>query len=186
VTSDKDKFIAELVSEHGVPLEKYLARKLDNREDAAELAQEAYMRLHRLDQPENLDNARAFLFQVATNLAVDQLRRRQLHFRFLKVEKSQAVDGEPADLNAAGASPEQIIDARQKLRAIDTALEKMPFKVKQAFLLHRQSGLSYTAIAEQMQVSVSSVEKYILQALKLCRQSLAEMEAGEGAGPKDS
>ena len=67
MTSDKDKFIAELVSKHGGPLENYLARKLDSREDAAELAQEAYMRLHRLEQPENLDNARAFLFQVATN-----------------------------------------------------------------------------------------------------------------------
>ncbi len=179
MTSDKDKFIASLVSEHGAPLENYLARKLDSREDAAELAQEAYMRLHRLEQPENLDNARAFLFQVATNLAVDQLRRRQLHFKFLKAEKSVNPDGEPADLNAAGASPEQIIGARQKLSAIESALEQMPFKVKQAFLLHRQSGLSYSAIAEQMQVSVSSVEKYILQALKQCRQTLAAVEASD-------
>ena len=115
--SDKDKFIASLVSEHGIPLEKYLARKLDSPEDAAELAQEAYMRLHRLEQPENLNNARAFLFQVATNLAVDQLRRRQLHFKFLKSEKSLSAHGEPLDINAAAASPEQILGARQKLDA---------------------------------------------------------------------
>ncbi|MEP4145909.1 MAG: RNA polymerase sigma factor [Halioglobus sp.] len=170
--SKKDKFIADLVSEHKVPLEKYLSRKLDSPEDAAELAQEAYMRLHRLEQPENLDNARAFLFQVATNLAVDQLRRRQLHFKFLKSEKSQAVDGEPMDYNAAGASPEQILGARQKLDVINQAVEELPFKVKQAFLLHRQSGLSYNAIAKQMDVSVSSVEKYILQALKHFRGAL--------------
>ncbi|TDG15876.1 RNA polymerase sigma factor [Seongchinamella unica] len=179
MTSDKDKFIAELVSKHGGPLENYLARKLDSREDAAELAQEAYMRLHRLEQPENLDNARAFLFQVATNLAVDQLRRRQLHFRFLRTEKGQVMEGEPPDLNAAGASPEQILGARQKLQAIESALDSMPFKVKQAFLLHRQNGLPYSAIAEQMQVSVSSVEKYILRALKQCRQTMAAIEANE-------
>lgn len=173
MASDKDQFIADLVAEHGVPLEKYLARKLDSAEDAAELAQEAYIRLHRLEQPENLDNARAFLFQVATNLAVDQLRRRQLHFKFLRSEKSQAVDGEPPDLNAAGASPEQILGARQKLSTINSALEELPFKTKQAFLLHRQNGMSYSAIAEQMQVSVSSVEKYILQALRHCRKRLS-------------
>ncbi|MBT6126034.1 MAG: RNA polymerase sigma factor [Halieaceae bacterium] len=172
MANDKDKFIADLVAEHGVPLEKYLARKLDNPEDAAELAQEAYMRLHRLEQPENLNNARAFLFQVATNLAVDQLRRRQLHFKFLKSEKSQSVDGEPIDYNAAGASPEQILDAREKLDTINRAIEELPFKVKQAFLLHRQSGLSYSAIARQMDVSVSSVEKYILHALKHFRTAL--------------
>ncbi|RLQ22191.1 sigma-70 family RNA polymerase sigma factor [Seongchinamella sediminis] len=185
MTSDKDKFIAELVARHGAPLENYLARKLDNREDAAELAQEAYMRLHRLEQPEKLDNARAFLFQVATNLAVDQLRRRQLHFRFLKTEKSQAVEGEPLDLNAAGASPEQILGAREKLQAIEKALEAMPLKVRQAFLLHRQNGLPYSAIAEQMQVSVSSVEKYILRALQQCRQIMAAIEASEDKDTTD-
>ncbi len=172
MASKKDKFIADLVVEHKVPLEKYLARKLDSPEDAAELAQEAYIRLHRLEQPENLDNARAFLFQVATNLAVDQLRRRQLHFKFLKSEKSQVVDGEPLDYNAAGASPEKILGARQKLDAINRAVDELPFKVKQAFLLHRQNGLSYSAIAKQMGVSVSSVEKYILQALKHFRLAL--------------
>lgn len=173
VAQTKDQFIADLVSQHSVPLEKYLARKLDNPDDAAELAQEAFIRLHRLDQPENLDNARAFLFQVATNLAVDQLRRRQLHFKFLKAEKSLSADGEPLDLNAAGASPEQILGAREKLEAIQEAVNELPFKVKQAFLLHRQRGMSYNAIADQMQVSVSSVEKYILQALKHCKKRLA-------------
>jgi len=61
----------------------------------------------------------------------------------------------------------------------------MPFKVKQAFLLHRQSGLPYSAIAEQMQVSVSSVEKYILQALKQCRETLAAIEASEEPDRKE-
>lgn len=171
--SEKDQFITALVTEHGTTLEKYLTRKLDSPEDAAELAQEAFVRLHRLEQPENLDNARAFLFQVASNLAVDQLRRRQLHFRFLKAEKSLSDEGEMPDLNAAGASPEQILGARERLAAIQAAIEELPFKVKQAFLLHRQNGMPYSAIAEQMGVSVSSVEKYILQALTHCRSRLA-------------
>ena len=170
---DKNRFLATMVDEHGTALEKYLSRKLDSPDDAAEVAQEAYLRLHRLEAPQELDNARAFLFQVATNLAVDQLRRRSLHFRFLKTEKAYSVEGEPQDLNAATASPDQIIGARQKLRAIYRAVDDMPVKVKQAFLLHRRSGMSYNDIAEEMQVSVSSVEKYILQALKLCRGRLS-------------
>lgn len=179
MASDKDQFIAALVAEHGRSLEKYLARKLENPEDAAELAQEAFIRLHRLEQPQDLDNARAFLFQVATNLAVDQLRRRQLHFRFLRSEKRLAEQGEPPDINAAGASPEQILGAQQRIATIHRALDELPFNVKQAFLLHRQNGLSYSAIAEQMNVSVSSVEKYILQALRHCRQRLADTRTDE-------
>ena len=179
MTEPKDKFISTLVTEHRLLLEKYLTRKVGSPEDAAELAQEAFMRLHRLEQPEALDNPRAFLFQVATNLAVDQLRRRQLHFRFVKSEKSFSTDGEPPDMNAAGASPEQILSAREKLSTIQAAIEELPFKVKQAFLLHRHNGMPYSAIANQMDVSVSSVEKYILQALKHCRRQLEESQVSD-------
>ena len=173
VDSDKDQYLAALVARHGATLEKYLARKLDSPEDAAEVAQEAFLRLHRMQQPENLDNARAFLYQVASNLAVDQLRRRQLHFRFLNLEKAMGTEGEPADINASAASPEQIFGARERLATIYQAVDELPFRVKQAFLLHRKNGMSYGAIAQQMDVSVSSVEKYILQALKHCRERLA-------------
>jgi RNA polymerase sigma-70 factor (ECF subfamily) len=173
VKDDKDRFLSGLVTEHRVALEKYLARKLDDPEDAADVAQEAYLRLQRMEEPEKLDNARAFLFQVATNLAVDQLRRRQLHHRYVSAEKGLSQDDMPPDPNASGASPDQILAAREKLSAIYAAVDELPFKAKQAFLLHRRNGLSYSEIAEQLEVSVSSVEKYILQALRHCRNRLS-------------
>jgi len=180
VASNKDQFLADLVAQHGVALEKFLTRRLDSPEDAAEIAQDAFLRIHRMEEPQQLDNARAFLFQVASNRAIDQLRRRTLHFRFLNSEKNLSTDGEPVDINAIAASPEQIISAQEKLDAIYSAVDELPFKVKQAFLLHRKSGLSYSDIARQMGVSVSSVEKYILQALKHCRARLAQYYKGEG------
>lgn len=173
MTDNNGKFIEQLVRDHGLSLERFLARKLDNAADAAELAQEAFLRIYRLEHPEKLDNARAFLFQVASNLAVDHLRRRSLHYRFLKNEQSQFSEGEPFDINASGFSPEDILAAREKLTRIYGAVERLPMKCRQAFLLHRNSGLSYTAIAQELDVSVSSVEKYILQALKSCRAELA-------------
>ena len=70
-------------------------------------------------------------------------------------------------------SPEQIVSSREKLARIMRVVDALPEKCRQAFLLHRHSGLSYTQIAAEMGVSVSSVEKYILEALKHCRQKLA-------------
>mgnify|MGYP001812319761 FL=1 len=174
MTDNKEQFLRDLIAEHRISLEKFLTRKLDSPEDAAEVAQEAYLRIHRMAQPEQLDNPRAFLFQVASNLAIDQLRRRTLHFRFLKAEKSQMSEGEPIDAGAATASPEQILSAREKLRAMYAAVDELPFKVKQAFLLHRRNGMSYAEIADALEVSVSSVEKYLLQAMRHCRKRLAK------------
>lgn len=172
----KDRFLAELISEQGPGLQRYLARKLDSPEDAAEIAQETFLRLHRMQSLETLDNARAYLFQTASNLATDQLRRRGLYHRYLNRERDSLLHDE----HAGGArnetlSPEHVLAARQKLQAIMRAIEELPLPVRQAFLLHRRSGLSYDAIASEMGVSVSSVEKYILQALRHCRRCLAHL-----------
>ena len=69
---------------------------------------------------------------------------------------------------------------------IYAAIDELPLKCRQAFLLHRNSGLSYSDIALELDVSVSSVEKYILQALKHCRAALATYTAeieGHRASP---
>lgn len=176
---EKSRFLKQLAERYGPALERYLSRKLDNPADAAEVAQETFIRLYRLEHPDRLDNARAFMFQVASNLAVDQLRRRSLHFRFLKTESAEA--GETLE-TAGAASPEQIISGREKLERIYQAVDRLPEKCRQAFLLHRTSGLSYNDIALELGVSVSSVEKYILQALRECRR---ELEKYSEEGQKD-
>ncbi len=178
---EKDRFMVALVEKHRQGLERFLTRKLDDPDEAADVAQEALLRLQRLQRPQELDNPRAFLFQVASNLAVDQLRRRALHQRFVNQEKDSAPVGDPQEANVAATAPEQILDARQKLQHIYRAIEALPAKQRQAFLLHRNNNMSYAEIARELGVSVSSVEKYILQALKHCRRALARYygEAGE-------
>ncbi len=185
MSDDKTPFISELMTRHGQSLQRYITRKLGNPADAAEVAQETFLRLYRLEHPEQLDNARAFMFQVASNLAIDQLRRRSLHFRFLKSESRAVEDPEFVHATAATASPEQILSAREKLARIFQAVDALPDKCRQAFLLHRISGLSYSEIAQELGVTVSSVEKYIQQALKHCRAELVVYyREAEEAGKK--
>ena len=179
-TPAKDQFLNELATRYGPALERFLARKLENPADAADAAQEALLRMHRLQQPERLDNARAFLFQVASNLAVDQLRRRSLHYRALNTGAAAPPSG------ADAAAPEEVLAAREKLARLFSAVEALPEKCRQAFLLHRRSGMSYTEIAAELGVSVSSVEKYILQALKHCRKTLAVYDSEGDASAADA
>ena len=66
------------------------------------------------------------------------------------------------------------MEAKQTLTFIYQSLEGLPQNPRQAFILNRAKGLTYPEIAKQMGVSVSSVEKYILEALKHLRSALAD------------
>ncbi|MEW5250194.1 RNA polymerase sigma factor [Microbulbifer sp. 2201CG32-9] len=163
--------LEQLFADHGQAVVRFVTRIVRNSEDAEDIAQHAYLRLQRLSSEKELDNPRAYLYQIANNLAVDQLRRGKLHMEY--VSQQLPAEGETVDeSHAHHQSPERVLAARQQLQSIHDAMDSLPVKCRQAFLLHRVRGFSYTEIAQEMNVSVSSVEKYILQALKICRRKV--------------
>ena len=163
------ELLETLVTSQRNALVRFLSRKLGSIDDAHEIAQDAFMRLHRLEHADDLDNARAYLFQVASNMAIDQLRRRRLHARYLEDEGARLHDDTG---HQDHGTPEALVAARQQLGLVYRANESLPLRCRQALMLHRVRGLSYAEIAREMGVSVSSVEKYILEALKHCREHL--------------
>jgi RNA polymerase sigma-70 factor (ECF subfamily) len=166
----KESNTAVLMDELGTPLVRYLATKVPNNEDANDLAQEAFLRMHKFQQSKNLENARAFLFKTANNLLIDQLRRSKVHDKYLSSEMLPEQSDEDEDKFAPSA--ERTVSAEQELDRIYEVVEKMPVKARRAFLLHRGKDMSYSEIAVEMGVSNSMVEKYIIQALKLIREEL--------------
>lgn len=65
-------------------------------------------------------------------------------------------------------SPELQHELLETLQQIDTMLDGLGTKVRQAFLLSQLEGLTYPQIADQMQLSVSSVKKYMAKATEHC------------------
>ena len=160
--------LSTLCKEHGASLVRFLTRRLKSVEDAEDIAQAALLRIQKLDDGVSLDNPKAYLFQVANNLAIDNMRRNEILQRYLQTESLRS-----ESQNAEGAlSPERIYAAQQQLKKVQNAIDGLPLKYRQAFLLHRKNGMSYSEIATEMGVSVSSVEKYILQALRACRHAV--------------
>jgi len=164
----KESNAALLVGE----LATYLAKKVHNDEDANDLAQEAFLRMHKFQQSTHLqlDNARAFLFKTANNLAVDQFRRARVHDKYVSSEMLPEQSDEEDD--KCSPSAERTVSAEQELDKIYEVVDRMPPKVRRAFLLHRGKDMSYSEIAAEMSVSTSMVEKYIIEALKLLRNEL--------------
>src|ERR1700751_6027558 len=79
MTGSKRGFVERLFAEHGRPLQAYLYRRLKTKSEAPDLAQEVYLRMLRVSDPESIRNPQLYLYTVASNLVKEHavLERRQ-------------------------------------------------------------------------------------------------------------
>jgi RNA polymerase sigma-70 factor (ECF subfamily) len=143
---------------------RFFRRRLGTGEDARDATQETYLRMLEIPSASGIANPQAYLFQVAKSVAHLTLTRRRRE-QGLFTDETNAVDA-PCDL----PSPERIVDGRQSLLAMAHAIEVLPARCQQVFILSRIHGLANGDIAERLGISRNMVEKHIIKALMHCRQ----------------
>jgi RNA polymerase sigma-70 factor (ECF subfamily) len=158
--------IERLFREHNEALLRFLQSRLHSRQDAREVAQEAYVRLLSLHSPGAVSYLRAFLFQTAANLALDRLRRGQVHSR----ATAQPMFTEFVD----NCTPERRVAGAQELERLQQLLRELPPKCQRAFLLNRFYGMDFDAIAKDMGLQTRMVRIYVVRALLYCRSQMGE------------
>jgi len=138
--------VDRLFRTYNAALVRYLTRRLGDRDWAEEVAQETFVRALR---QENIENERAWLFAVATNLVRDEARkdaRRRRHLALLAEQERDVVsEPEPTTLERAQ-------EAAMARKAIDALAER-----DRLALLMREEGLDYGEIAEALELSPGSV-----------------------------
>jgi RNA polymerase sigma factor (sigma-70 family) len=157
--------------EHHAALIQYLRHRVGNEADARDIAQETYLRLLRYRENQDLDSLKALLFRISTNLVAMRARTA----RTQRWADHQALDEELA-LPANDPSVERHVTGEQQLDRLMRAIESLPPKCQQVFVLSRFHDMSYPEIAARCGISVKMVEKHIAKALAICR-------IGVGDGP---
>lgn len=168
--SPNSNHLLTVFQEHYADLLAFLARRLGNVEKAADVAQDTYVRLAGLSDTAQILEPRAFVFRVAGNLAIDRLRQEQ------RRSALQADDALDEDFCDPMASPERSFLAAEAIEQLDKALHLLPSNARLALLLNRLEGLTHAQIATRLGVSESSVGKYIVQAMRHCRDWLRQSE----------
>jgi len=149
--------IDTLFREHNDALLRFLSARLGSYQDAQEVAQEAYVRLLRLDRPGAVSFLKALLYKTASNLAIDRLRHRHLVTRH---ERATADAGDLFESSADATSA-----AMDDVRVIANALDELPPHCRSAFLMSRVEALDSLEIAQRLGVTDRAVRKYIARAL---------------------
>lgn len=144
----------------------FFRRKVGS-DEAADLTQEAFMRLYGSGKLATLEYPRAYLAKIARNIWLNRLRQ----------QKRQGVLY-PLDEERDGATPpeqERRFEGKELRRAYWRALRPLSRKTRRIFLMHRLRGMTYRDIADELGVSCKAVENHIGRALARCRKVTARL-----------
>ncbi len=166
MTKLKPELITDLFTDGCDDLIRYLRSRLPNGEDARDLAQEAYLRLLRLEQGDLVRNPEAYLFRIASNL---------VHEYWLKGQRTVTANPDEVDLDTLTAPddpPDIQTGQREAIAALDRVLRALPPVHQQVVLMHRRDGMTYSEIAEKLEISPHMVKKHLSKGLARCREQM--------------
>ncbi len=154
--------IHDVIRRHHNALISFLRRRLKVPDDAQDIAQEAYIRMMKYEGARDIESPSSMLFRIAANIAIDHGRSAQRRYASAHVDiDSVHLVGEQQP------SAERTAAAQQSLDLLAAAIEDLPTKCREVFLLSRVHGLTYPEIASRCGISVKMVEKHISHALLL-------------------
>lgn len=151
---------------HAAALRRYFRMRVPIAE-VDDLVQEVFLNLQSRQTEAPIHNIGGYLFAVAGHVL--------LHYRTQQRKNRPALH----DLEQDGSfypstdpSPERVVSSREELQRLVAALEFLPPRTRDVFVLHRFEEMTYPAIAQCLHISVSAVEKQIMNALRLLRDEL--------------
>lgn len=159
-------FVQKLFVAHAEVLKAFFQKRLRSKAEAADLAQEVYLRILRVDWTA-VRNPEGYLYTVAGNLLKEQ--------RIVEQRRSRLDDAEDPSLALQLAelpSFDSEIDSESRRKRLLEVLEQLPKDCRAAVVLQYRDGLSYQEIAERLGVSTHMVKKHLAQALVHCRKRM--------------
>jgi len=166
-------FVREVLPLEGMLLQ-FLSRSGRGRADIEDFRQDVYMRVCVAAQNEIPRQTKALLFTTARNLLIDRVRREQI----VSIESVENLDF----LNVAieEPSPDRVLIAREELRRLHTALEKLPERDRKVIAMQKIEGLSIREIAIRTQMSERTVKRTLSEGFR----ALADLVLREPLDPR--
>lgn len=152
------------------PLCLYALHYLHDLDEAEDIVQDCFVRLLEANRLESMEihssdkslltspQLKSFLYTSVRNACIDKLRRKNPILQ----------DVSPSDLQGT-ISDEQAVDSSSREALLWTAIEQLPERCREIFLMSKRDGLTYREIAEELELSEKTVEHQISKALKILR-----------------
>ncbi len=169
--SDQTRWFASELQPHELSLRRWLGARFPSLGDRDDLVQESFLRVLRARAAGPIANVRGFLFATARNLALNHLR----HRRHTHPEGLGEID--PSGVLDDGVDTPESVARQQELELLQEALQSLPERCREVFILRRIHGLAQKEIAARLGISEKTVENHSLLALRRCVEFFRERDA---------
>lgn len=146
---------------------RFLARGLGEQSDAQDLAQEVFLRLLRVEDPDLIRHPRAYLYRVAVNV-IQEWRLRNRRF---PVKDDYDLEQEPDE-----ADPVDEIEASERAERLNRAVAKLPARYRAVLMLRVNRGLTHKEVAEELEMTPRMVKRHLIKAYAKLRERLSDMQ----------
>lgn len=166
---EEDVRLRSVLQESAPRLLRLLEMRTRNPADATDLAQEAYLRLWRVKQPELIREPEAYLFRIASNLVGEFMLRKRKEPAALELDEgiSELRQGDEGSFCTQ-------LEHRSEIAKLEAIVAELPPLYRAVLLLRKREGLTHEEIADRLSISPHTVHKYLTRALLRCRTSWAE------------
>ena len=158
--SAESQAVDSLYREHHGWLRAWLTNRLSCHNDAEDLTQDTFVQVIKCETASELRSPRSYLMTIARSLVINTFRRRSIEKSYL-----QSLVHLP---EATTISPHQHHETIETLIEVDITLSGLKSHARKAFLLSRVEGLTYKAIAKELNISDRTVKNYMSQAMLRC------------------
>lgn len=158
-------FVREVLPLEAV-LTQFLHHNWRNKSEIPDLRQDIYMKVYQAAQKQIPERVKAFLFATARNHLITRLRDESI------VPIEAIADPDTLSIAADTPGPDRNVIARDALRRLQAALDRLPPRCREAVVLRKIEGLSVREIAERMGVAEKTVKNHLTDGVRSLANSL--------------
>ena len=178
-------------------LRRFLIYQLTIRNSAEladDIAQEIYLRLLRFKDCASVQHPQAYLYQIARHVLADKLEI-EGHMRRMLVFESDILEKEPGSIDDESdgetfhtyATYQASVDGTcvgiaehvERTAELEHMLERLPVMHRSVLVMRKCEGKSYSEIANELQISIHTVKKYVHQAIVRCRNAAQDLKTAQ-------
>lgn len=164
ISRGDSRALGVLLERYWAPVVRYVASLVDSDDAAEDVAQDTFVRLwERRDAWSRDGSVRALLYRIARNLGLDELRRREARAR----ADHRATTPNPV------TGPEEHLENEEVRSVIARAVQSLPERRREAFMLVRYHGLSYREAGDVLDLAPQTIANHLTLALTNLRAALA-------------